>query len=117
MTEQHTTEERELEMQLEQARRVAELNALMEPRAVSAEYDAAEHRIVVRLRSGAVFSFPVRIAQGIAEGTAAELAEVEVTPAGDGLHWEGLDADLSVAGLLAGRFGSGAWMAGLRASL
>ena len=116
MTERNIND-RDFEAQLERARRAAELNALMEPRAVSAEYDAAGQRIVVELRSGAVFSFPVRIAQGIAGGSAAELAEVEVTPAGDGLHWEGLDADLSVAGLLAGRFGSEAWMAGLWASL
>jgi hypothetical protein len=116
MTERNI-DDRDVEAQLERARRAAELNALTEPRAVSAEYDAAGQRIVVGLRSGAVFSFPVRIAQGISGGSAAELAEVEVTPAGDGLHWEGLDADLSVAGLLAGRFGSEAWMAGVWASL
>ncbi len=30
---------------------------------------------------------------------------------GYGLHWEALDADLSVPGLLAGRFGTQAFMA------
>jgi hypothetical protein len=39
------------------------------------------------------------------------LAEVEVTPSGDGLHWEKLDADFSVPTLLAGVFGTDAWMA------
>ena len=38
---------------------------------------------------------------------------MELTPLGTGLHWEALDADLSVAGLAAGIFGSKAWMSEL----
>lgn len=35
---------------------------------------------------------------------------MEVEGNGYGLHWESLDADLTVPGLLAGIFGSTAWM-------
>ena len=47
---------------------------------------------------------------GLAGAYPEDLAEVEVTPSGDGLHWEKLDADFSVPALLAGVFGTAAWM-------
>ena len=43
--------------------------------------------------------------------TADQLAEVEILGSGSGLHWEALDADLSVPNLLAGLFGTQAYMA------
>jgi len=46
----------------------------------------------------------------LSDAGAAELSQVEVTPGGDGLHWEVLDADLTVSGLLAGVFGTKRWM-------
>ncbi len=85
-----------------------------EPRAAAAHYDAANHLIVIRLRSGALFSFPPDIAQGLAGASEEDLAAVEITPSGAGLHWEKLDADFSVPGLLSGCFGTKAWMAKLR---
>ena len=41
------------------------------------------------------------------------LAIIEITPAGLGLHWPKLDADLYLPALLQGVFGSPRWMAGL----
>lgn len=45
------------------------------------------------------------------EASPAQLAQVEILGAGYGLHWEALDADLSIPGLLAGIFGIKAYMA------
>ena len=42
-----------------------------------------------------------------------QLAAVEILGNGYGLHWEALDADISVPGLLAGIFGTKAYMARL----
>ena len=42
--------------------------------------------------------------------TPEQLAEVEVTPSGQGLHWETLDADLSIPDLLRGVYGNRKWM-------
>lgn len=81
-----------------------------EPRTRAARYDAAADRIIVDLVNGATFSFAPWLAQGLRGASAAELAEVEVLGAGFGLHWESLDADFSVPGLLAGRFGTKRWM-------
>ena len=95
------------------AREAATIANAVEPRAESAYYDqssdseallrsplalpqASADRIVINLKSGATFSFPSALAQGLAGASSEDLAEVEVTPSGDGLHWEKLDADFSV---------------------
>ena len=84
-----------------------------ETRALAARYDAKSGRIVVDLSNGATYAFPAALGQGLERATPAQLAEVEIQGLGFGLHWESLDVDLSIAGLLAGRFGTRAWMSEL----
>lgn len=79
------------------------------PVAVAARYSRG--RIVVDLDNGCTFTFPAALAQGLAGARAADLAVIEITPAGLGLHWPRLDADLDVPGLLRGALGSRQWMA------
>ncbi|HEV2362796.1 MAG TPA: DUF2442 domain-containing protein [Caulobacteraceae bacterium] len=81
-----------------------------EPRAKSARYDRASGRVLVDLSNGCAFAFPARRLQGLERASDADLARVEVLGAGAGLHWESLDADFSLAGLLMGAFGTRAWM-------
>ena len=78
--------------------------------AKAARYDSRKKLIVVDLANGSSFSFPPALTQGLADARAADLSEIEITPQGTGLHWPRLDADLTVEGLLAGLFGSRAWM-------
>ncbi|MEP9388730.1 DUF2442 domain-containing protein [Mesorhizobium sp. KR9-304] len=85
--------------------------ATNDPRAASARYDHRLGRIVVELTNGCTFAFPPRLAQGLEAATEDELAEVEIMGAGYGLHWETLDVDFTVPGLLAGIFGTRAYMA------
>lgn len=84
---------------------------LDEPRAVAARYDRQLGRVIVDLSNGCTFAFPPRLAQGLEHATDDSLAQVEILGAGYGLHWEALDADLSIPGLLAGLFGTKAYMA------
>lgn len=100
--------------QIERASQAAAAANATEPRAISAHYDAVNGLVVVRLKSGANFSFPAQLAQGLAGASAEDLAAIELTPSGDGLHWEVLDADLHVPSLLAGVFGTPAWMSQLQ---
>ena len=81
-----------------------------EPRAVSAHYDRRAHRIVVELRSGIIISVPVNLAQGLRGALPRQLAAVEITPSGYGLHWEELDADLSVPAIVRGILGTQTWV-------
>lgn len=87
-----------------------------EPRAAAARFDRKTGRIVVDLTNGCTFAFPARRAQGLEKADDAALAEVEVLGLGAGLHWERLDVDLSVPGLIAGLFGTKAWMDRQRAA-
>lgn len=41
------------------------------------------------------------------------MAEIEISPAGLGLHWPRLDADVYVPALMQGVFGTRRWMAAL----
>ena len=82
-----------------------------EPRAAAARYDPQSERVVVDLTNGCTFAFPGRLAQGLEAATSDQLAAVEILGRGYGLHWEALDVDLSLPGLLSGLFGTRAYMA------
>ena len=82
-----------------------------EPRAAAARYDGQLGRVIVELTNGCIFAFPPKLAQGLETATEEQLAEIEILGAGYGLHWEALDADLSIPGLLAGLFGTKAYQA------
>jgi Protein of unknown function (DUF2442) len=87
-----------------------------EPRARAVRYDRRSGRVHVDLTNGCSFAFPARSAQGLERASDADLAQVEVLGLGLGLHWERLDVDLSVPGLLAGLFGAKAYMDSERAA-
>ena len=96
--------------EFEDAQRRGEEALRSEPRAKRARYDRKTGRILVELTNGCSFAFPARRAEGLEGASDDELAEVTILGLGLGLHWEGLDVDLSVPGLLAGLFGTKAWM-------
>jgi hypothetical protein len=87
-----------------------------EPRAKSARYDRPSGRVLVELTNGCSFAFPARQAQGLENASDDDLTQIEVLGLGYGLHWEKLDADLSVPGLLAGLFGTKTYMDRMRAA-
>ena len=97
----------EIDAALERGR----LAAAGEPRAAAARYDRKLRRVVVELTNGCTFAFPPRLAQGLEHAAEEELETVKILGAGYGLHWEALDADFTVPGLLAGIFGTKAYMA------
>jgi len=99
-----------------EAERHGQRSLRTEPRARSARYDRRTGRIHVALTNGCTFAFPARRAQGLERASDTELAQVEILGLGLGLHWERLDVDLSVPGLLAGLFGTRAYMDRLRAA-
>ena len=81
-----------------------------EPHAKSARYDRRTGMVVVELYNGCTFAFPPRQCQDLEDATDDELAEVEIIGWGFGLHWETRDADFTVPGLMAGRFGTAKFM-------
>jgi hypothetical protein len=91
--------EAELTKMFAAAKRRTELDRAKKRYAVAAHYDALNGKVMVELANGAMFGFPAQIFPELARATPAQLAEVEVSPAGWGLHWESLDADYEVYGL------------------
>ena len=74
-------------------------------RATSVYYDQRTGRVMMELTSGYIFGFPTAAIPSLASATPEQLADVELGPGGSGLHWEALDVDLSVPGLLLSSLG------------
>lgn len=81
------------------------------PTALAASYREEDARLVIELSNGALFAIPARIIQGLENATGKDLAIIEISPLGDGLHFPALDADILVLPLLAGVLGSRSFMA------
>ena len=85
------------------------------PIAKSARYDAASDRVIVNLTNGCTFMFPPKLVQGMEEATSEQIAQIDIG-SGIGLHWDELDVDVRVSGLMAGVFGTKSYMAQLGGS-
>jgi hypothetical protein len=79
------------------------------PLARAARYDAPSGKVVIELDTGLEVRFRPQDAQGLATATADELAEIEISPSGLGIHFPIIDADLYIPALLQGFLGSRAW--------
>lgn len=99
-----------LKEEIAKARVAAMIADASEPCAESAYYDPNSDRIVIKLRNKASFLFPPELVQGLEGSSLDDLIQVEVTPSGQGLHWEKLDVYLSIPSLMLGIFGTEAWM-------
>ena len=81
------------------------------PIAVAARYNRRSGRIIVALSSGIDVMFSSDNAQSLRGAKPAQLASIEISPSGLGLHFPKLDADLYLPALLNGWLGSRRWMA------
>lgn len=81
--------------------------------AVSATYEPRSKRLHIELASGVAVIVPVSKVQGLAGATAAVVKSVQIAGKGFGLYWPVLDLDISVPDLVAGCFGTKAWMTAL----
>lgn len=110
--EQELIEENLLE-EIAKAKQAWQEAEATEPRAISVKYDQQQDLIVIHLKNGSIFSFPPRLAQGLAEATPEQLADVWIPPSGKSIHWDSLDVDFGIPELVRGIFGSKSWMAEL----
>ncbi len=81
------------------------------PIAVAARYDRRIGRLVIALSSGLEIAFRPHDAQGLEHAKPEQLARIEISPSGLGLHFPALDADLYLPAILDGFLGSRRWMA------
>ncbi|MGO8855482.1 MAG: DUF2442 domain-containing protein [Steroidobacteraceae bacterium] len=81
------------------------------PTVTAARYDKRIGRLVIDLSSGLSITFRPQDAQGFERAKPAQLAKIEISPSGLGLHFPAIDADIYLPGLLEGFLGSRRWMA------
>jgi hypothetical protein len=102
--------EDELDAQIASAKAAAQEADNTEPRAVSVRFDQASNLVVIALKNGAFFSFPPSLVQGLEQASPEALNDVWLGASGSSVHWDSLDADFDIAGLVAGIFGTKSWM-------
>ena len=110
-----TLTEEEFERQFAEATRRGEESLKTEIQAMRAYYDDAAHRLVIELKNGATHSVPCQLLQVLRDADPLDIAAVELGLRGASLHWEKLDWDFTVGGLVRGIFGTAKWMAQLTA--
>lgn len=66
----------------------------------------SDGEIRIRLQSGREIHFPVHQNPRLSHATPEQLNRIELSPYG--LHWPELNEDLSIRGILQGRFGQAA---------
>jgi hypothetical protein len=81
------------------------------PTAMAARYDRRIGRVVINLATGLDLSFAPQAVQGLEGAKPADLAKIEISPSGFGLHFPKLDADIYLPALLEGFLGAKSWMA------
>ena len=84
-----------------------------EPRAILVRYDRRNGRLVMHLNNGVLLAIPSRLIQGLENASANDIAQVKLMPRGAALHWDNLDVQMSVPGLMSRIFGTRAWMSAL----
>lgn len=74
----------------------------IEPIAINAW--AEKRMIYVELTDGRVVGFPADRFQILSNATDRELKDVQIEVSGQALRWENLDEDLTISGIVAGKF-------------
>jgi Protein of unknown function (DUF2442) len=103
--------------QITQAKLNAQLAYIVEPHAVSAIYNAEQNLIVITLKNGVIFSILPHLIQGLENANKTELNNFWFSESESSIHWDILDADFSISGLIAWVFGTEKWLNQLNAKL
>jgi len=80
-------------------------HSILELQAKATEVFVENGYICVRLDDEREIRFPAAKNRRLRNATPAQLANIELICDGTGLHWPDLDEDLSVIGIIEGRFG------------
>lgn len=95
--------------ELTQAKQTWQQERAGRPVPASVRFDIGSERIIVEFTNGSAFLFPARAVEGLEKATSEQLSEVELLGE-TGLHWESLDVDYTIQGLMQGIFGSKAFI-------
>jgi hypothetical protein len=83
------------------------------PKAVKATYRSRTDSIVIDFATGVILTIPRKLLQGLEKASPRDVAKVELEGYGSALHWEALDVDHYIPGLISGILGTREWMSEL----
>ena len=86
------------------AREAAEHDAGL--RAIKAFYDPINDLVMIETSRGFRWGIPRSRIPALSDASGEQLAQLMLSPSGDGLHWDALDVQLSVPGLLVDALGA-----------
>jgi hypothetical protein len=105
--------DKELRANFARACRAGKRAAATEARASTVAYSPKERALRIELTNGAAITLPVELIPNLRRASRQDIRAVEILGQGGGLHWESLDLDLSVPGLLSSVFAGPEWLAEL----
>jgi len=105
--------EKELRANFARASRAGRRAAKAEPRAGTVVYRPRQRTLRIELANGAAITLPVKLIPSLRRATHQDIRAVEILGRAGDLHWETLDLDLSVPGLLSSVFTGPEWLAEL----
>ncbi|WP_157174472.1 DUF2442 domain-containing protein [Thiocystis violascens] len=80
------------------------MNTISETEPVAVRAWAEKRMVYLELTDGRIFGFPADRFQILSQASEQQLKEVQIEVNGHALRWDELDEDLTVAGVVAGRF-------------
>jgi hypothetical protein len=105
--------EKELRSNFVRASRAGKRAARTEARARFVVYRPREHALRIELTNGVAVALPVKLIPDLRRAARRDVRAVEILGRGGGLHWDSLDLDISVPGLLSSVFAGPEWLAEL----
>lgn len=90
----------EFERQYKEAVKRGEEKMKTEPQAKSVSYDRDSDRLVIEFDNRVILSVPRKLLPELGDADPDSIAEVKLRPRGAALHWQKLDQDFSIAGLM-----------------
>jgi hypothetical protein len=83
------------------------------PQATKAAYRPKDDIVAITLSTGVGITIPRKLLQGLEKAAPRDAAKVTLEDYGSSLHWESLDVDHYIPGLISGIYGTRKWMSEL----
>lgn len=100
----------EIDEQIARGKELYKKEAGTQPVAVRFSFDQRSRILSIRAKDGSGIDVPVYKLKELRDASANDIQKGYITNEGDAIHWDGLNAHYTVAGLAANIFGTQEWM-------
>ncbi len=105
--------DQELDNQIQKATTAWIESESTEPQAIHAEFNHERNLIFIQLTNGVELNIPPILIEGLSEAKPQDLEKLHLSHYGRSIHWETLDVDLDISGIVSGILGTKRWMSQL----